>query len=181
MRKEIKQLHQRLHTTTLFVTHDQVEAMTMADKIVVMNAGLIEQIGSPLELYDRPNNVFVATFIGSPSMNLLKGTYNTRSNSFVSEHGDAQRLAVRPNATDGQIITLGIRPEHIDISNSGLEATITVVEPTGAETVAFLNYGDAEIVALLRERLELGVGETVKLKLNKEKLHVFDSVNGLRL
>jgi multiple sugar transport system ATP-binding protein len=181
MRKEIKQLHQRLRTTTLFVTHDQVEAMTMADKIVVMNAGLIEQIGSPLELYDKPNNVFVATFIGSPSMNLLKGTYISKSNSFLSENGDTQALAVRPNATNGQNITLGIRPEHIDISNSGLQATITVVEPTGAETVAFLNYGDAEIVALLHERRELGVGETVKLKLNKEKLHVFDAVNGLRL
>lgn len=181
MRKEIKQLHQRLKTTTLFVTHDQVEAMTMADKIVVMNAGRVEQIGSPLELYDNPVNTFVATFIGSPSMNLLRGTYQAQSNSFLSETGDTQKLGTKPRVVDGQKIILGVRPEHLELSKAGFKTAVSVMEPTGAETLAFLKYGQSEIVAMLRERHAFSLDEPVTVSPRIDMLHVFDAESGIRL
>jgi multiple sugar transport system ATP-binding protein len=181
MRKEIKQLHQRLKTTTLFVTHDQVEAMTMADKIVVMNAGKVEQIGSPLDLYDNPVNTFVATFIGSPSMNLLHGTYQARSNSFLSEAGDTQKLDAKPAAVDGQKIILGVRPEHLELAKTGFKTLVSVVEPTGAETLAFLRYGNGEIVAMLRERHAFDIDAAITVQPRLDKLHVFDTEKGTRL
>jgi multiple sugar transport system ATP-binding protein len=181
MRKEIKQLHQRLGTTTLFVTHDQVEAMTMADKIVVMNAGNVEQIGSPLELYDKPRNVFVATFIGSPSMNLLKGTYDAKANTFCSENGDEIELSAKPDAKNGQEIVLGFRPEHLVLATHGLQTIVSVIEPTGADTLAFLEYGQVDIVAQLRERPAMEVGKPVFVIPNRNKLHLFDANSGLRL
>jgi multiple sugar transport system ATP-binding protein len=181
MRKEIKQLHQRLKTTTLFVTHDQVEAMTMADKIVVMNAGRVEQIGSPLELYDNPINTFVATFIGSPSMNLLHGTYQAKSNSFLSITGERQKLGMKLNAKEGQKIILGIRPEHLELAKTGFKTNASVIEPTGAETLAFLKYGDSEIVAMLRERHAFGIDEPVTVAPRMDKLHIFDYETEIRL
>jgi multiple sugar transport system ATP-binding protein len=181
MRKEIKQLHQRLKTTTLFVTHDQVEAMTMADKIVVMNAGRVEQIGSPLELYDNPVNTFVATFIGSPSMNLLLGTYQAKTNSFLSITGERQKLGMKLTATEGQKIMLGVRPEHLELAKTGFKTLVSVIEPTGAETLAFLKYGDSEIVAMLRERHAFGIGEPLTVAPRIDKLHVFDAETGMRL
>lgn len=181
MRKEIKQLHQRLKTTTLFVTHDQVEAMTMADKIVVINAGKVEQIGAPLELYDSPANTFVATFIGSPSMNLLQGTYQAKTNSFASETGDVQKLHAKPKASDGQRIILGVRPEHFELAQSGFKTSVLVVEPTGAETLVFLKYGEGELVAMLRDRHDLAVDASLHIEPRLEKLHVFDALTGQRL
>jgi multiple sugar transport system ATP-binding protein len=181
MRKEIKQLHQRLKTTTLFVTHDQVEAMTMADQIVVMNAGRVEQIGSPLELYDNPVNTFVATFIGSPSMNLLHGTYKAKTNSFLSITGEVQKLGLKLNATDGQKIMLGVRPEHLELAQTGFKTFASVIEPTGAETLAFLKFGDNEIVAMLRERHAFDIDQPVTVAPRIDKLHVFDAETGMRL
>ncbi|MCQ2003272.1 ABC transporter ATP-binding protein [Rhizobium sp. NRK18] len=181
MRKEIKELHQRLKTTTVYVTHDQVEAMTMADKIVVMQGGNVEQMGTPLELYDRPNNTFVATFIGSPSMNLMKGTYKADRGLFVSETGDEIALGFRPEAADGQQVLLGVRPEHLLLSESGLAATVIVTEPTGHETMVFLRYGASELVAVFSERHEFKPGQQVVVSPRPEKLHLFDAKTGKSL
>ncbi|MFL5184870.1 MAG: ABC transporter ATP-binding protein, partial [Microvirga sp.] len=121
MRTEIKALHQRLKTTTIYVTHDQIEAMTMADKIVVMHDGVVEQVGAPLDLYDRPANLFVAGFIGSPAMNFLKG--HLQGGRFVAESGISLPVAHAPAASDGQPIIYGIRPEHFILDESnGLPA-----------------------------------------------------------
>jgi multiple sugar transport system ATP-binding protein len=181
MRKEIKELHQRLKTTTLFVTHDQVEAMTMADKIVVMHGGNIEQFGTPLELYDQPRNTFVATFIGSPSMNLISGAYEAKTNSFVSHAGDILKLSGKPSAENGQKILCGIRPEHLDLSDAGLKTTVAVVEPTGAETMVFLRYADGEIVAVFRDRHHFEPGQTVYMRPRSEMIHLFDEASGTRI
>ncbi len=180
MRKEIKQLHQRLKTTTLFVTHDQVEAMTMADKIVVMNAGRVEQIGSPLELYNNPRNVFVATFIGSPSMNLINGTYEAGSKSYLTDKGD-KIAAHASNCADGQKVIIGVRPEHLTLSKDGFEALVTVIEPTGSETLVFLRYGDSEIVMTLKDHHDFPVGEPVRILPDPRKVAVFDAATGERV
>src|SRR5262249_48039960 len=130
MRTEIKELHQRLKTTTVYVTHDQIEAMTMADKIVVMHDGLVEQIGAPLELYDRPVNRFVAGFIGSPAMNFLPGRANGGGVSLASGFS----VSLKKNLEAGREVIVGIRPEHLEISDQGFEAEVVVIEPTGSET-----------------------------------------------
>src|SRR5688500_15389922 len=132
MRTEIKELHQRLKTTTVYVTHDQIEAMTMADRIVVMHDGIVEQVGAPLELYDRPANLFVAAFIGSPSMNLLKGTIT--AGGFETEGGTIWPIGSHPADSNGKAAVFGIRPEHIQLDSNGLEAEVVVVEPMGSET-----------------------------------------------
>ena len=178
MRKEIKELHQRLKTTIIFVTHDQVEAMTMADKIVVLHDGKVEQVGTPLDLYDNPQNLFVATFIGSPSMNLLEGTYRADGNRFVSADGDVQDLLYKPDLRDGASLTLGIRPEHLELSDTGLEATVTVVEPTGSETLVFMRHGAQEMVAVFRERHDFAPDQTVRIQPRREAVHLFDSTSG---
>src|SRR5271163_3720624 len=139
MRAEIKELHQRLKTTTIYVTHDQVEAMTMADRIVVLRDGVVEQIGAPLELYDRPANLFVAGFIGSPAMNLLHGTIRLNgSPTFVIDGGVSLPLASAPVGSDGRPAIYGIRPEHLVLSGTdGMPAEVSVLEPTGQETQVF--------------------------------------------
>src|SRR5271156_3364404 len=135
MRAEIKELHQRLKTTTIYVTHDQVEAMTMADRIVVMRDGVVEQTGAPLDLYDRPATLFVASFIGSPAMNLLKGAVVVKGKPvFVTEGGVELPLATAPANSDGRPALYGVPPEHFTIADDGAEAEIVVVEPTGSET-----------------------------------------------
>src|SRR5438067_122727 len=138
MRAEIKALHQRLKTTTVYVTHDQVEAMTMADRIVVMHDGVVEQIGEPLVLYDRPRNLFVAQFIGSPAMNIVEGIYK---NNAVEALG-ARWPVMKTTASDGQRVKYGIRPEHIDFGNSDIPAEVVVVEPMGAETELLVKVQD---------------------------------------
>lgn len=178
MRKEIKELHQRLKTTTIFVTHDQVEAMTMADKIVVLNAGNVEQVGTPLELYDTPRNLFVATFIGSPSMNLIQGTYKAEGNRFISADGNEYELSDKPDLLDGEKLTLGIRPEHLELSETGHEATVTVVEPTGSEMLVFMRLGTQEIVAVFHERHDFSPGQSVRIRPRQDAIHLFDSATG---
>src|ERR1700732_1986535 len=133
MRTEIKELHQRLKTTSVYVTHDQIEAMTMADKIVVMHDGIVEQMGTPLELYDKPDNQFVAGFIGSPAMNFLKGKVKSNGSAgFEGPNGVKLPLASAPASSDGRPAVYGIRPEHFTIADDGAEAEIIVVEPTGS-------------------------------------------------
>ena len=180
MRTEIKELHQRLKTTTIYVTHDQIEAMTMADKIVVMRDGRIEQVGAPLELFDRPANLFVAGFIGSPSMNLLKGVVRKGDKPGVDISGTLFPLADNA-AQDGQAVVYGVRPEHLEIHPDGVPAKISVVEPTGSETLVFLRFGDREMVALFRERHDFKPGDTLTLKPRLDHIHLFDAETGKRL
>src|ERR1051325_11923091 len=128
MRSEIKQNHQRLKTTTVYVTHDQIEAMTMADKIVVMHDGIVEQSGTPLELYDKPDNQFVAGFIGSPAMNFLNGKVKANGSAgFEGPNGVKLPVTAVPADADGRAAVYGIRPEHFTIADDGAEAEIVVV------------------------------------------------------
>lgn len=173
MRTEIKELHQRLKTTTVFVTHDQIEAMTLADRVVVMQGGHIEQMGTPLELYDYPINEFVATFIGAPSMNLLPGLLENQQITVGNKRFPAP--AGSGNAT------LGVRPEHLILSEDGLPMTVKVVEPTGSETMVFLDYAGQDVVAVFRERHDFSAGQTIHLLPDESQLHVFDSGTGKRL
>ncbi|MDG4881246.1 sn-glycerol-3-phosphate ABC transporter ATP-binding protein UgpC [Mesorhizobium sp. WSM4884] len=181
MRTEIKELHQRLKTTTIYVTHDQIEAMTMADKIVVMRDGRIEQVGAPLELFDRPANLFVAGFIGSPAMNLLKGTVKKSEKPIVDIAGLAFPMPPRITAADGQAVVYGVRPEHLGIHPDGVASTISVVEPTGSETLVFVRFGEGEMVALFRERHDFKPGDTLKLRPRLDHVHLFDAETGKRL
>lgn len=182
MRVEIKELHQRLGTTIVYVTHDQIEAMTMADKIVVMKDGKVEQVGAPLDLYDNPGNVFVAGFIGSPAMNFIKGKIDANDGRqvFVSDAGCV--LPVEGGrAQDSQPVIYGIRPEHIDIATDGLPATVSVLEPTGSETQIFAKLGEDAIDAIVKERLTLRPGEEVRLRIDPRRVHIFDRQSGARL
>ena len=191
MRTEIKELHQRLKTTTIFVTHDQVEAMTMADKIVVMDDGRIEQVGSPMELYDHPKNVFVAKFIGSPAMNLIQGTVR-RGGALgdgasgggalgVEAHGYRLPVSAESGVGDGRSVIYGIRPEHLEIADDGFPARVSVVEPTGSETIVFLRFGETDIVAVFRDWHDFKPGQTVHLRPRAERAHLFDAATGARL
>ena len=178
MRTEIRELHLRLKTTTVYVTHDQIEAMTMADKIVVMKDGYIQQIGSPLDLYDNPQNTFVASFIGSPSMNLLPGVVDGGSVRI----GEATFQLPEHSAKDGQDVTIGIRPEHFQLSDTGLQLTTSVIEPTGSEThVMARNAGGAEVTLVTRDRPNIAPGDTIHLTPDAHSLHVFDAGSGARL
>jgi multiple sugar transport system ATP-binding protein len=183
MRAEIKELHQRLKTTTVYVTHDQIEAMTMADKIVVMHDGIVEQIGPPLELYDRPNNLFVASFIGSPAMNLLRGEIATDgSPSFRGSGGISIPLASALSIGNGEPVVLGIRPEHLRLSDhQGIPVTVAVVEPTGSEVQLIGRTASGEeIVANFRERHSFTPGETIRLTADPGLIHLFHGETGQR-
>jgi multiple sugar transport system ATP-binding protein len=179
MRAEIKELHQRLSTTTVYVTHDQIEAMTMADKIVVMNAGNVEQIGAPLELYDHPTNLFVAGFIGSPAMNFVKG--RIEAGAFQAEGGATLPLPHGPNGADGRPAVYGIRPEHFQLRSDGLPATVNVVEPTGSETQVMAEFAGTPIICAFRERLSARPGETIRVAADPALIHLFDAGTGQRL
>ncbi len=182
MRSEIKQLHQRLRTTTIYVTHDQIEAMTMADRIVVMRDGYVEQIGSPLELYDRPANLFVAGFIGSPGMNLIRGKISSIGPlEFVADGGARLPLPHGLHIERGAEIIYGLRPENISIAEDGIDAEVVVVEPTGAETLIVAGIGSDQLVLALRERVKLRAGDIVSVKPDIDKLHLFDGTTGRRL
>ncbi len=179
MRSEIKALHLRLKTTSIYVTHDQVEAMTMADRIVILNAGKIEQIGSPLELYHRPQTRFVAGFLGAPAMNFLA----------VDVVGEAIRLPgggtlSRPGIRQGTA-ELGVRPERIRMVRQDAEAhmrgTVRVIEPLGADTLITVDCAGEKIVARLPGDISLRLSEAVLLALEPESIVLFDPKTGLRL
>ncbi len=182
MRTEIRELHQRLSTTTVYVTHDQIEAMTMADQIVVMRDGHISQQGAPLELYDRPANMFVAGFIGSPSMNLIEGVVEHKDGQpFVVAEGVSLEAPNMDGLDEGRRITFGIRPEHLLLDDTGFEAKVAVVEPTGSETHLVLRAAGREIIVVLRERRSIRPGDTIRLRPQAEMAHLFDTGTGLRL
>ena len=182
MRGEIRELHQRLGTTTVYVTHDQIEAMTMADRIVVMRDGRISQIGAPLELYDAPANVFVAGFIGSPAMNLIQGEVSAQG-TFA---GDGVSLPLPTNLAPGRKITYGVRPEHLSLSPTGVAVTVVVVEPTGAEIHLVLRAnhqatGGQELTVVIRERQAFHPGQTLHLTPQPGMIHLFDTETGERI
>ena len=183
MRAEIKALQKRLGTTTIYVTHDQIEAMTMADKIVVMRDGKVEQVGAPLDLYDRPANVFVASFIGSPSMNFIEGEVAGDGRTF---HAGRERLGIPlhvcPASAKGKPALLGVRPEHIVIDpHDGVPAEVRVVEPTGSETHVIVSLGGTDVTCVLKERVKLTEGDRIPLSFDASLTHFFDPKTSLRM
>jgi multiple sugar transport system ATP-binding protein len=184
MRTEIKELHQRLKTTSIYVTHDQIEAMTMADRIVVMRDGIVEQSGDPLALYDGPVNTFVAAFIGSPAMNLVPGVARVNGATSGVEFEGGVRLPMprESTASDGQPVLYGMRPEHCVVTQSGgLPAEVVVVEPTGADTQLYCRFNGQELTSLARDRVSCRAGDRIHLKPDLARAHLFDAESGRRL
>jgi multiple sugar transport system ATP-binding protein len=186
MRTEIKALHQRLKTTTVYVTHDQIEAMTMADKIVVMHDGRVEQIGAPLDLYDRPDNLFVAGFIGSPAMNFFPGIIRRNASTSFDGPGGVHLPLRSPERAaaewfDGRLAVYGVRPEHFILADDGIDAEVQVVEPTGSETQLVAKLGGQDVLAVFRERYQFKPGDRVRLKPSVGFTHLFDKASGKRL
>jgi multiple sugar transport system ATP-binding protein len=184
MRTEIKELHQRLQTTAVYVTHDQIEAMTMADRIVVMHDGVVEQVGDPLSLYDEPSNLFVAGFLGSPAMNFIDASLkrNGGAPSAVTDDGTVLPVPANVGGKDGQKVVYGIRPEHLDLTETGgLSAEVSVVEPTGAEILVFAHLAGQEIAVVFRERHQFRPGDKIGLTPHTGTVHLFDKASGERL
>ncbi|KGJ07973.1 ABC transporter ATP-binding protein [Paracoccus sphaerophysae] len=179
MRTEIKNLHQRLKTTTVYVTHDQIEAMTMADKIVVMHDGRVEQIGAPLELYDRPANLFVAGFIGSPAMSMVKGRL-AEDGQFQAADGTRLPVGNPGSARAGQPLVYGVRPEAMSLGGP-IPLTVEVTEPTGAETYVVGQLGGTEITGVFRDRVSPPPGGVLNIGIDPSAVHLFDEGTGQRL
>ena len=184
MRTEIKALHQRLKTTSIYVTHDQVEAMTMADRIVVMHDGIVEQIGTPLDLYDHPANTFVAGFIGSPAMNFFNGTLRRNGGIWVeAEDGTKLPAPGSVGGVDGQKVVYGVRPEHLAMASgsTGVAAKVEVVEPTGADTLVFSTIAGIHTCAVFSERHDFRPGQEIRLQPRLDVVHLFDAASGQHL
>ncbi len=190
LRVEIKRLHARLaNATMIYVTHDQIEAMTLADRIVVMKEQKIQQIGSPIEIYSRPANLFVAGFIGSPQMNLTKGRVEAESGSHALSFVSGQRrlpLAAYPfqsKPTPGQEVILGVRPEHLGIGETGnwLDFVVDIVEPMGADTVVWLSDGAEPIQVRTSGTRKVAPGERFALSLDPAQVSLFEAGSGDRL
>jgi len=182
MRVEIRELQQRLGTTTIYVTHDQVEAMTMADRIVVMNGGRVEQTGRPLDVYDRPANRFVAGFIGSPSMNFLEGHARRLASGLFFETLTGVLLPLpAADVEDKQPIVYGIRPEHLTLAEHGADAEVSIVESTGHETQMQVRLSDTPLMLLLRDRTRHKPGDRVRIAPLATQAHLFDAESGKRI
>ena len=180
MRLEIARLHKKLGITTIYVTHDQIEAMTMADEIVIMNNGIIEQIASPNEIYEKPNNLFVADFIGSPAINLLKGTATDKKTIKLK---DQELSHSKQNIINNQNVVYGIRPTDINIDpSSNLKAEVVLVETTGSEThiIAMLDDNEFRVVQS-GGRSSIKNGDTIPLSIDIEKAHIFDQSSSKRI
>ncbi|MDR3428112.1 MULTISPECIES: ABC transporter ATP-binding protein [Silvimonas] len=191
MRTEIKQLHQRLKTTIVYVTHDQIEAMTLGDRIAVMKDGVIQQFGSPQDIYERPSNLFVASFIGSPSMNFVE-CHLAEQNGVVgvslTSDSDARFLPLHKGERFakrvGQEVILGIRPEQLDVAHgdeSSLGCKVILTEPTGPDTMIFTKINGKDVVARVHPRDAKGPGETMRLALDMSKVVLFDPKTELRI
>ncbi|ANG63474.1 glycerol-3-phosphate ABC transporter ATP-binding protein [Marinobacterium aestuarii] len=180
MRTEVRKLHQRLNATSIYVTHDQVEAMTMADRIVVLDQGTISQVGTPLELYDRPANKFVAEFIGSPSINILPAKLEGNGLR-MGENGSLVRLEATPQ-TDSKHVEVGIRPEHLFPAEAGsIEGEVQVIEHLGAETYVFLTANDTDICWRIAGRYDAAIGDKIRLGFDSNNLHIFEADSGRRI
>jgi multiple sugar transport system ATP-binding protein len=181
MRYEFASLHERLKTTMIYVTHDQVEAMTLADRIVVLNGGVVEQVGAPMELYENPRNLFVAEFIGSPKMNLIPATLvSAAAKSAVvrTSGGDEIKVAVDARAAEtGDKVTLGIRPEHLTVGGKAdsIHAEVTFAETLGHATFAYARYEDASLTVQLPGDVRPKVGQAMGLKIPADQAHLFDA------
>ncbi|TPM37895.1 sn-glycerol-3-phosphate import ATP-binding protein UgpC [Mesorhizobium sp. B2-3-4] len=183
MRSEIRKLHRRLDATSVFVTHDQVEAMTLADRLVVMNGGRVEQVGTPAEVYSRPASRFVATFVGAPAMNILEGTVELDG---LSLPGGSRRLAMpRAGLPVGTKVAMGIRPEAVRLvapgTSGALSATVDLVEELGAGRVIYVDLDGAPFSVMTSEAVHAEPGSTVGLKISPEDMHFFSSETGSRL
>lgn len=185
MRTEIKALHHKVRKTSLYVTHDQIEAMTLADRIVVLSKGRIEQVGSPMELYRKPANLFVATFIGSPAMNLFPATIESRSKGPVACLVDGQEIALEPRYANfiGQEIHLGLRPEHLALHGAGsaFRGVVRMFEPTGAHTHVTLELAQQTAMAIVDGAEDVRVEHELTFHVAQDRTHVFDGTTGLRL
>ena len=182
MRTEVKALHRKLGSTIVYVTHDQIEAMTMADRIVIMNAGHIEQIGTPIELYDRPVNRFVAGFLGSPSMTFLGGTLVHDGPASAVRLADDRLLPVSKLAAEVNHVTVGIRPEAYEIDPNGpIHLVVEVLEPTGAELLVYGHVAGQPVRCVFRGRPLIEIGQSLRLKVSPDQVHLFDEKTGLRL
>lgn len=185
MRSEIKEIHNAQQVTTIYVTHDQAEAMTLADRVVVLNGGTIEQIGTPLELYDHPNNVFVASFLGSPAINLLDGEFVDGKFTFNAA-GATPVLDLSSKVLEGAkigAIQIGVRPEHFELSNneSDIPVTVSHVESMGAESNIFGHIGEQQVIITCYQRVNLSRGDTCYVTIHYAQMHVFDQNTGLRI
>ncbi|PWK76997.1 sn-glycerol-3-phosphate ABC transporter ATP-binding protein UgpC [Aminobacter sp. AP02] len=184
MRTEIKALHQQLKTTSVYVTHDQTEAMTMADRIVVMHDGVVQQVGAPLELYDHPSNTFVAGFIGSPGMNFLPATIKRSADFVAAILADGQKLPVLASlpVSEGDKVTVGLRPEHLHVAGDGdMSAEVEVVEPLGLSTQFYARLAGQQICVFVMGRVAVKPGDTVRLSATASDLHLFDPETGQRI
>ena len=185
MRTEIKILHQRVGTTAIYVTHDQIEAMTLADRIVVLNLGRVEQMGRPLELYRNPANLFVAGFIGSPSMNFTEAVLRRTAGEPSAELADGSmlRLPASTKGVEGEAIVVGLRPEHLLLDGPGVEVAgpIRLLEPTGAQTHVLFTVAGQDLTAVVDGTTELANGEMLVTRIAPEQMHVFDRDSGIRL
>jgi multiple sugar transport system ATP-binding protein len=176
MRVELKALHQRLKNTTIYVTHDQIEAMTMADRIVIMRAGRVEQIGTPLDLYDYPSTAFVAQFIGSPTMNMIRGQAKPKGDGYVlmTEDGIELPLPRASQVEDRQPIIIGVRPEHLELSDQGLACDVELTEPLGREILLHGKLGNNAICIAPGSRPRIEAGARIAVSYNPDQACVFD-------
>ncbi|MBB5701265.1 multiple sugar transport system ATP-binding protein [Ochrobactrum daejeonense] len=186
MRGEIKALHQKVGTTSIYVTHDQIEAMTLADRVVVLNQGRIEQQGTPLELYKTPANLFVATFIGSPAMNLIEGVVDGEGDQPAARLKDGTTIRIRADrkVKRGQQVTIGLRPEHIGSTTGGdisLSGRTLLVEPTGAHTHVVFELAGDPVTAVVDGEQPVKVDKPFAASVHHERVHVFDRASGLAL
>ncbi|MFT4183844.1 MAG: sn-glycerol-3-phosphate ABC transporter ATP-binding protein UgpC [Rhizobium sp.] len=185
MRSEIKALHQKVQTTSIYVTHDQIEAMTLADRIVVLNQGRIEQQGTPIELYRQPANLFVAGFIGSPAMNFLDGVVEGVDGSPAVRLKDSTpvRIAGERRVKSGQSVKIGLRPEHLSLAGNGspLTGQTLLVEPTGAQTHVLFDLAGEQVTAVVDGEAPVRYGEPLKVAVSPEQVYVFDASSGLAL
>jgi sn-glycerol 3-phosphate transport system ATP-binding protein len=184
MRLELQQLHRRLKTTSLYVTHDQVEAMTLAQRVMVMNGGIAEQIGTPVEVYEKPASLFVASFIGSPAMNLLAGRINNEGTHFELEEGLSIPMKGNARQHAGRKMTLGIRPEHIALSSQakgGIPLVMDTLEMLGADNLAHGRWGAQKLVVRLSHQERPTAGSTLWLHVPDNHLHLFDGETGQRI
>ena len=185
MRSEIKALHQKVQTTSIYVTHDQIEAMTLADRIVVLNQGKIEQQGTPIELYRKPANLFVAGFIGSPAMNFLDGVVDGVDGSPSVRLKDSTpiRIAAERKVKPGQSVKIGLRPEHLSLASGGspLTGQTLLVEPTGAQTHVLFDLAGEQVTAVVDGEAPVRYGQPLNVSVSPEQVYVFDASSGLAL
>jgi multiple sugar transport system ATP-binding protein len=186
MRSEIKKLHQQLQTTFVYVTHDQTEALTMGDRIAIFNAGYMQQVGTPHDVYNRPNNLFVASFIGSPQMNLVEGNATVEGNSLVVTGTQFRFTLPKPEGFNGGKVVLGFRPEHLapapaDQTENVYRASVEMLEPMGHEAFVYLKGDKNNVLARVLEEQMPKIGETYGLTVEPAKLHLFDPATEQRL